>query len=98
MRKKDYELIASVFYVQFHGFFNETANKAKTEAIVNMAECLAEVFAVDNPKFDKQRFLTACGVIADDELYQQCTVCDYELQGDEKLGNICSSCSAKIPQ
>jgi hypothetical protein len=50
MRKKDYELIAEVIAHYRAGTIN------------SLEEALAEVFAADNPKFDKQKFLAACGI------------------------------------
>jgi hypothetical protein len=31
-------------------------------AIYNIASGLATVFAIDNPRFDRQRFMTACNI------------------------------------
>lgn len=62
MTKKDYELIAKVF--------NKNITDKSTICIKNnvpivataMARQFADVLVSTNPLFDKQRFLTACGV------------------------------------
>jgi hypothetical protein len=52
MRKKDYELIA------------KTLNWARSCGIdtIGIVQDLAIKFALDNPKFDRQKFLIACGI------------------------------------
>jgi len=50
--KKDYVAIAAVL---------RQADTAAPEKIVReIAEKLSEVFAADNPRFDRERFKTAC--------------------------------------
>lgn len=69
MTKKDYELIASAFKKDVD-FLNETIekqvkNRTFKDALSNvrtMANTMATVLEVDNPKFDRDRFLKACGV------------------------------------
>lgn len=56
MTRKDYVLIAEVF-----------ANlgqmiELKETIGADIARDLANVFALENPRFDRARFLTACGV------------------------------------
>jgi hypothetical protein len=51
MTRKDYQLIAGVLN-QF------STHGGHAEMVMIMAEFLAE----DNPRFDRARFLTACGV------------------------------------
>lgn len=55
MTKKDFELIASVM------------NEAKEDdlTIKQTALCFSVVLASKNPRFDKDRFLKACGVKID---------------------------------
>jgi hypothetical protein len=53
MTRKDYVLIA------------ETINALASEKYANMhivASALADALAGDNPNFDRERFITACGV------------------------------------
>jgi hypothetical protein len=40
------------------------ASGAHPDAVRDIALALADVFAADNPRFDEERFLTACGVTA----------------------------------
>lgn len=59
MTKKDYIKIAAVL----KDMINETGPRADPHA--TLAICcteLAKVFAADNPRFDRTRFLNACGV------------------------------------
>lgn len=51
MTRKDYQLIAEVF-----------ARSAGDDLAKLIALNLADKLAEDNPRFDKARFLTACGV------------------------------------
>lgn len=53
MTKKHFILIAGVLY----------RLKCNGEEIGQTAEMLAEEFKKINPNFDKERFLTACGLI-----------------------------------
>lgn len=52
MTKKDYELIASVIL--------KTDNEY--DSIHKLVISLINVFQKDNPKFDSDKFLTACGL------------------------------------
>lgn len=60
MTKKDYEMIAEAFLdiYSMQGYKN-------SEAIETLARHLAGRLALDNPRFDRKRFLTACGVQRD---------------------------------
>jgi hypothetical protein len=51
MTRKDYQLIAEVF-----------ARSTGDDLAKILAENLADKLEQDNPRFDKARFLTACGV------------------------------------
>jgi hypothetical protein len=53
MTRKDYELVAKVIATSWHA-----SGESKREIAVN----LAEAFETDNPRFDSERFLRACGV------------------------------------
>jgi len=57
MTRKDYQLIASAINGQRQGF-----GRGETVAISSLAETLADALAQDNPRFDRAKFLTACGV------------------------------------
>lgn len=57
MTKKHYEAIAKIFA-------HHSTEYASCEAYkVITCKLLADYFAQDNPKFNRDRFLTACGVI-----------------------------------
>ena len=65
MTKKDYELIANVIrYTKNHYLIN-IPHKGKKEVINATLEVLADELAerlqIDNPRFDFERFMTACG-------------------------------------
>ena len=70
MTKKHYEAIAEIL---FHPN-NSTIDYIKL-ASREISEDLADYFATDNPRFNRTRFLTACGV----EQEQECAVCDAPL-------------------
>lgn len=56
MTKKHYEAIARIMHY-------DTQGDTKAEnARVNTAQLLASYFATDNPRFDRERFLQACGI------------------------------------
>lgn len=61
MTKKDYELIAKTFNDVMYsnqGWYSESAKQAHTW----VAKALAEVFTEENPKFNRDKFLKACGI------------------------------------
>lgn len=58
MTKKDYELIASVFvYTKDQGI-----NNLDHESVDITARFMATTLALNNPRFDRDKFLKACGV------------------------------------
>jgi hypothetical protein len=57
MTKKDYIAIARAVQVQMH----VTEDTMRQATIGSVAHQLAETFAGDNPRFDRDRFLAACG-------------------------------------
>jgi len=63
MTRKDYQLIADVLS-------KFTAEGEVTIERDAMAYDLADALALDNPRFDRERFLVASGV------WQKCIVCD----------------------
>lgn len=65
MTKKDYELIAQAFRI----VFNDAPNTGGTDhhmgyfdAMMDLADEIAEQLFQDNPKFDRERFLHSCGL------------------------------------
>ena len=62
MTKKDYELIASAIKTQWNIQVSITGTGEKSLAIHETALRIAHALKGDNPKFDINRFLTACGV------------------------------------
>ena len=57
MTRKDFELIARSIYVDRD--FLKTDEEKKTADIISLG--LADQFIAINPRFDKSRFLEACG-------------------------------------
>lgn len=55
MTKKHFEAIARIIRDTY------TDDEAGTAALRTAAEEMADYFAMINPNFDRQRFLTACG-------------------------------------
>lgn len=66
MTKKDYELIAGAFQRTtrvVHWFDkNKVKRQAKLEALGLLANDLAGTFYGENKKFDRNKFLEACGI------------------------------------
>ena len=65
MTKKHYELIASNIreVYEYQKDNDGRGSKAiKQGAIRVVADSLADSFAFDNPRFNRERFLTACGI------------------------------------
>lgn len=58
MSRKDYVAIADVFAKAA----DSTVRRTKRDVARELAEEVANVFAADNPAFDRERFLKACGV------------------------------------
>jgi predicted oxidoreductase len=54
MTKKDYELIASVI--------KQTNDNGDLDGAATLAHNFADKLQLTNPLFDRQRFLTACGI------------------------------------
>lgn len=48
--------------------YHSVSNHDDASAIYNIASGLATVFAIDNPRFDRQRFMTACNIDEEDIL------------------------------
>ena len=64
MTKKDYVKIAAVIKKSLEHYrpYYQHAGVEIPEALSNLAQDLAVVFASDNDKFDQDRFLEACGL------------------------------------
>ena len=65
MTRKDYQLIADVFqrnriYDSF--IFDEEARGSAYRAASRVAYDLADALALDNPRFNRDTFLKACGI------------------------------------
>jgi hypothetical protein len=56
MTRKDFELIAGVIKTQREKMHNET------ETVDEVALAMAEALEDTNPRFNRETFLTACGV------------------------------------
>lgn len=74
MTKKDYELIATPFRKELENLnrlFNfkvakrgqlSSFNEGQVQELRTVIQLMAFYLQQDNPKFDKEKFLTACGV------------------------------------
>ena len=60
MTKKDYELIAGAIRVQVNEH-RAKGNKDEVQAIMGLTSYLAGRLQGENPRFDTQRFIEACG-------------------------------------
>jgi hypothetical protein len=58
MSKKDYELIAGVLKQQYGNMVFRSGADAWSELVIQFATTLA----ANNPRFDRARFLKACGL------------------------------------
>ena len=68
MTKKHYEAIAAIIASTYNNAnlyttpgYKDTA-KERRETLETTASRLADYFAQDNPRFDRTRFLAACGI------------------------------------
>ena len=65
MSKKHYEAIANRIALVSSGtkyLTENTAARGHQRGVVELASVLADYFATENPRFDRERFLAACGV------------------------------------
>lgn len=66
MTKKDYELIAGAICTVSQNTKDQTINvEARAGywlALEQLSRILANEFAADNPRFDRERFMRACGI------------------------------------
>ncbi len=58
MSKKDYVMIAAVFHAECS---SADFNAFTCKSLENVANGLADKFQESNPRFDRDRFLAACG-------------------------------------
>lgn len=64
MTKKDYILLAQAVQTERSqpGFYGKVSEHVHTETLNRLAIQLACRLEEDNPRFDRDRFLSACGV------------------------------------
>lgn len=64
MTRKDYELIAGVFYKEFLdlGGDGRQYNMGRADEWRTLAIMMANNLQLNNPRFNKDKFLRACGV------------------------------------
>ncbi len=60
MSKKDYQLIAAVIQPYANRLYEIRAQDME-KAVETMAIMLSDAFRHDDPRFDKDKFLKACG-------------------------------------
>lgn len=60
-----------------------------------VADDLADYFAGDNPRFDRERFLTACGIGPEPEPEHLCEQCKTDMGSEWILGPVCGKCCRK---
>ena len=61
MTKKDYELIAGAIKSEYDGMQRLDRIYVR-EGVFHAARAIAYALASDNPRFDRDKFLAACGV------------------------------------
>jgi hypothetical protein len=63
MTRKDYVLIAETIKgaINYEQTFNN--NQEKVDGFKSLSLALASTLEADNPRFDRSRFLSACGVM-----------------------------------
>ena len=64
MTRKDYQLIASAL-APVNAWYDDYSNVTRDHAIevrAMIASSLATTLALDNPRFDRDKFLKACGL------------------------------------
>ena len=66
MTRKDYEMIAAAFRVTVDAARGHVDAHALGVALVATAATIANGCAKDNPRFDREKFMAACGFTARD--------------------------------
>lgn len=90
MTKKDYELIAGAVVRTMHVASwdkNQVRKQAKFEALKLIAHDLSGSLYVDNPKFDREKFLKSCGI----QTEQYCVNC-----GFAEVGHSCEVIAVEL--
>lgn len=67
MTKKDYEMLAKIMRDAVDGAAVQPKLFSAQEFARWVAEMMATKMALDNPRFSRKRFLTACGVLTNTE-------------------------------
>lgn len=60
---------------------------------LNFVNALADYFVADNPRFDRERFLSACGIEPGSE--HLCEQCKTDMGSEWILGPVCGKCCRK---
>lgn len=63
MTKKDFIVVAACFEHEVYGWLQNEDGKKQSEyiAIKELAETMASAFIKGNPRFDRAKFMKACG-------------------------------------
>ena len=62
MTKKDYELVAEAVRQTGLQFVDDEDEVSYTEVLEEIATRLANSFRSENERFDREKFMTACGI------------------------------------
>ena len=62
MTRKDYILIAAAIRTALEDIIREANRGVLLPQFETLADAIAKALASDNPRFDRERFLKACGV------------------------------------
>lgn len=62
MTKKDYEMVADVIQHRLYGDRDWSPCVGDEDVVQDLVHELVDKFEADNPRFDRDRFLIACGV------------------------------------
>jgi len=66
MTRKDYVLLATALRNARPGFYHDVTQASPAQTVwLASAYSVADALTKDNPRFDSDRFLTACGVNED---------------------------------
>jgi hypothetical protein len=61
MSRKDYLAFAKIIADELQELREQGALRAHGDILLSLAWAMAEVFGADNPNFDEDRFMGACG-------------------------------------
>lgn len=92
MTKKHYEAIAAVILFEKR---RPLAHDEWLKIPEYIAVALADYFATDNPKFDRARFLQACGI---DQIKEDCPhlIATAVYEGGKLQGKKCHNCDVVV--